>query len=189
MDDFLHNLRSGKLKHQDRGRRDYSDYKGPQRRGGNERRHPDYYTKVTNENFALVKDSISQLTAAQKRIGEELSAVEKTGTRIADALEKIVDIMNDKLGHEEIQIPGTDPDDALSTSTAITTAVKETRPTKTKLSNEDKPRMLNVIASMRKEKKSWDKIADHMGDLNIPTVSGKGKWRGQAIKKFYDANS
>jgi hypothetical protein len=60
---------------------------------------------------------------------------------------------------------------------------------KEKLGDDDKPRMLDIIASMRTKGNSWEKIARHMDDQNIPTVSGKGKWRGPAIKKFWDANS
>ena len=73
MDDFLHNLRSGKLKQQDRGRRDYGDYKGPQRRVSSDRRRTDYYAKVTSENFALVKDTIDGLARQQKRIADALT--------------------------------------------------------------------------------------------------------------------
>jgi hypothetical protein len=73
MDDFLHNLRSGKLKQPDRGRRDYSDYKGPQRRAGYERRKPDYYAKVTSENFNLVKGSLDVLADHQKQIAEAIA--------------------------------------------------------------------------------------------------------------------
>jgi hypothetical protein len=200
MDDFLHNLRSGKLKQQDRGRRDYSDYKGPQRRAGNDRRRPDYYMKVTNENFAIIKESLSQLTESQKHVGEALSMLDKTGARIADSLQSLIDLISSlQRGKDR---------DAQSLSFAPaeeTSAVEEVaeRPTKSetkdahavtpsskgKLSEEDKPRMMEIIASMRGEKKSWEKIAQHIDDLRFPTVSGKGRWRGQAIKKFFDANS
>ena len=89
MDDFLHNLRSGKLKQPDRGR-SHADYKGPQRRVSNERRRTDYYAKVTGDHFALVKDAIESLAEQQKRIAEALTANENAQIRIADALEAIV---------------------------------------------------------------------------------------------------
>ena len=101
MDDFLHNLRSGKLKHPDRGRRDYTDYKGPQRRAGNERRKPDYYAKVTGENFALVKDSLDALADHQKRIADAMAARKKTDARIADALETIAAMLGRHWGYEK----------------------------------------------------------------------------------------
>jgi hypothetical protein len=42
---------------------------------------------------------------------------------------------------------------------------------------------------MRAEGDSWEKIARRMDEQGIPTVSGKGKWRGPAIKKVWDAHS
>ena len=197
MDDFLHNLRSGKLKHPDRGRRDYTDYKGPQRRAGSERRRPDYYAKVTAENFALVKNSLDALAENQKRIADALTASEKTETRIADALETIAGMMGRHWGDQDVLSPSGGPTDAKPATDAMDSIVPaevvDIRPDSAagnqKLSHTDKPKLLDSIASMRADGDSWEKIARHMDDQKIPTVSGKGKWRGPAIKKFWDANS
>jgi hypothetical protein len=89
MDDFLHNLRSGKLKQPDRGRRDYTDYKGPQRRAGNERRKPDYYAKVTSENFATWSKAAWTFWQKTRNTLPMQWRPEKNNTRIADALEAI----------------------------------------------------------------------------------------------------
>jgi hypothetical protein len=197
MDDFLHNLRSGKLKQPDRGRRDYTDYKGPQRRAGNERRRPDYYAKVTGENFALVKDSLDILAEHQKRIADALAARKKTDLRIADALESIAAMMGRQWGHENDRPQGDGPvgtepyrnkgdrpvpEDSVDRFAGIGAGNQ-------KLADADKPRLLNIITAMRAEGGSWEKIARHMDERNIPTLSGKGKWRGPAIKKFWDAHA
>ena len=197
MDDFLHNLRSGKLKQPDRGRRDYTDYKGPQRRAGNERRKPDYYAKVTSENFALVKDSLDVLADQQKRIAEAMAARKKTDARIADALETIAAMMGRHLGYEN-DLPrhseameGEPYEDAgdILVPDQVVDQFADIGTGNQKISDEDKPKLLNIIAAMRDEGDSWEKIARHMDDQNIPTVSGKGKWRGPAIKKFWNANA
>ena len=182
MDDFLHNLRSGKLK-QDRGRRDHSDYKGPQRRVSNERRRTDYYAKVTGENFALVKDALESLAAQQKRIADALAARTDAESRIADALETIA---------AGLAIPGGPAD-------SPTPATEEPVPTVpsdddwhssgSKLAERDRPRLIQLIAVLREEGQSWEKIARHMMEKDVPTVSGKGTWRGTAVKKFWDANA
>ena len=75
MDD-LHNLRSGKLKQPERGRRDYTDYKGTQRRGGNERRKPDCYAKVTSEKLAWSKQPGSS-SDHQGRMANTMAARKK----------------------------------------------------------------------------------------------------------------
>lgn len=194
MDDFLHNLRSGKLKQPDRGRRDYTDYKGPQRRAGNERRKPDYYAKVTSENFALVKDSLDLLAENQKRIADAMAARKKTEARIADALETIAAMMgrhwgfeNDLLRHDEPIEPVSD-DEAEEGFATDMDEVAGFGPANQKLSDEDKPRLLDLVEARRAEGDSWEKIARYLDGQDIPTVSGKGKWRGPAIKKFWDAH-
>ena len=195
MDDFLHNLRSGKLKQPDRGRQNYQDYKGPQRRAGNERRKPDYYAKVTAENFALVKDSLDRLTENQKQIANAIAAREKTEARIADALENIALMMERRWDAKELPARGSKPTapDKTAVDNPVAVEAANHRPSigtgNEKLSAEDKPGVLDIIATMRDKGESWEKIARHMDERNIPTVSGKGKWRGPAIKKFWDTNA
>ncbi len=197
MDDFLHNLRSGKLKQPDRGRRDYNDYKGPQRRGGNERRRPDYYTKVTSENFGMVKDSLEGLAQQQKRIADALLARTDAESRIADALESIAAML---VRHIGIENGSTAPEAAQETGVAGSQAsTPESAPTADmgldwqfsggKLDNEDCPKLLQHIKSMREEAQSWEKIARRMIEKGVPTVSGKGIWRGPAVKKFWDTHA
>lgn len=195
MDDFLHNLRSGKLKQPDRGRRDYTDYKGPQRRGGNERRKPDYYAKVTSENFALVKGSLDVLADHQRHIAEAMATSNKTDVRIADALEAIAAMMRRHWGYEndlpqESESIGAEPNGDPRQSLVPGGVVDKFAGIDTggkKLSDIDKPELMAVIADMRAEGDSWEKIARLMDERDIPTVSGKGKWRGPAIKKVWDA--
>ena len=187
MDDFLHNLRSGKLKQQDRGRRDYSDYKGPQRRGGNERRRTDYYAKVTGENFALVKDALEALAEQQKRIADALTARTDAESRIADALESIAAQLTLPVGSQ-----GPQPSNLSSAdegSSPPPPVDDDWRFSGLKLAEQDRPRLIQLIAALREERQSWEKIARHMIEKGVPTVSGKGTWRGTAVKKFWDANA
>lgn len=186
MDDFLHNLRSGKLKQPDRGRRDYPDYKGPQRRAGNERRRTtDYYTKVTNENFALIKDSLDMLVENQKRIADAVAGRKENQTRIADALEAIAAMMGRHFGYTDIL---TTREEAIDAKPEEEPKSGPVQPEVDSVS-EGQPRLLDTISTMRTQGVSWEKIARHLDDTRIPTVSGKGKWRGQAVKKFWDANT
>ena len=196
MDDFLHNLRSGKLKQPDRGRRDYTDYKGPQRRAGYERRKPDYYAKVTSENFNLVKGSLDLLAGHQKQIAEAIATSNKANVRIADALEAITAMMARHWGSENGLSPnnepiGAEPKEDAKESLIPGEAVDNFADIDTnseKLSNVDRPKLMAIIATMRAEGVSWEKIARRMDERNVPTVSGKGKWRGPAIKKVWDAH-
>ncbi len=195
MDDFLHNLRSGKLKQADRNRRDYTEYKGPQRRAGNERRRPDYYTKVTNENFALVRDSLDVLANCQKRIEDKLSELNETGLRIANALETLAGFGNNHSHPSTIshlpESAATEPIEKNERNDVqdVSPEKQKWNFAKEKLEEADRPGLLDIISTMRKEGKSWEKIAGHMDEVNIPTISGKGKWRGASVKKFWDTYS
>jgi len=186
MDDFLHNLRSGKLKQSDRGR-SHSDYKGPQRRVGNERRRTDYYAKVTGEHFGLVKDAIESLAAQQKRIADALVANENTQTRIADALETIAARLSAQQA-ETVSAPEGQPT-AADVPTAAPESDLEWAASETKLTDENRPKLMRIIESLRDDGQSWEKIARHMIEKSVPTVSGKGTWRGAAVKKFWDTHA
>jgi hypothetical protein len=87
MDDFLHNLRSGNLKQPDRNRRQYGDsqYKGPQRRTGSERRKRD----DNGETLSAIKDLLKSLYESQKRMTKVLDERNRTEERKARALELI----------------------------------------------------------------------------------------------------
>lgn len=197
MDDFLHNLRSGKLKQQDRGRRDYTDYKGPQRRAGSERRRTDYYTKVTNEHFMLIKSSLDKLAENQSQIAKSLARAEAADNRIADALESIATMIAGRLGgatQTASEPPITADHSATDETDRDETPESEmTQPVigvpGTKLSETDKHVLLNKVTTMRSEGDSWEKIARHLIEQQVPTLSGKGKWRGVSVKKFWEANS
>jgi len=197
MDDFLHNLRSGKLKQQERGRRDYTDYKGPQRRAGSERRRTDYYTKVTNEHFMLIKSSLDKLAENQSQIATSLARAEAADSRIADALESIATMIAGHLGGTP-QTASEPPTTATRKATDDTgrdetPQSQVTQPVigepGTRLSESDKHVLLDKITTMRSEGDSWEKIARHLIEEQVPTISGKGKWRGVSVKKFWETYS
>lgn len=196
MDDFLHNLRSGKLKQPDRGRRDYSEYKGPQRRAGSERRRTDYYAKVTGEHFSLVKDALESLGDQQKRIADALSRRSDAESRIADVLEAIAVMLGHHLGVDVPLAKAHAADDGSVHAKVSATAPKAAHKTTAKRSGTgkkgDNSRLADlqeVIADMRASGDSWEKIARHLSEQEIPTVSGKGIWRGPAVKKFWESHT
>ena len=189
MDDFLHNLRSGKLKQTDRNRRDFTDYKGAQRRVPNERRKTDYYAKVTNENFTMIKETLDALAQYQKRMADAVIERNKTQGRIADALEAIARLM----GHQEKKAaPDVQPSEIEPTTNekgweALPYVDDEME--EEEVDETDHVDLMNTISNMRDQGDSWEKIARHFDEQNIPTISGKGKWRGPAIKKYWMTNA
>jgi hypothetical protein len=88
MDDFLHNLRSGKLKQVDRSNRPYSDqqFKGGQRRNI-DRRKGHYDNKESFERLNVIKEVLEKIAESQIRMTEAYQARIRAEERKARALE------------------------------------------------------------------------------------------------------
>lgn len=92
MDDFLHNLRSGKLKQGDRSNRSYNDpqYKGGPRRNTMDRRKGHFdNNKESSERLNAIKEVLENLTESQKRMAEAYKARTRAEERKATAMEII----------------------------------------------------------------------------------------------------
>ncbi|RJQ65978.1 MAG: hypothetical protein C4519_26545 [Desulfobacteraceae bacterium] len=88
MDDFLHNLRSGKLKQVDRTNRSYNDqqFKGGPRRNM-DRRKGHYDNKESSERLHAIKEVLETLAESQKRMTEAYLARTRAEERKARAME------------------------------------------------------------------------------------------------------
>jgi hypothetical protein len=94
MDDFLHNLRSGKLKQGDRSNRPYNDqqYKGGGPRGRNmvDRRKGHFdNTKESTDRLNAIKEILETLVDSQKKMAEAYEARTRAEERKAVAMEVI----------------------------------------------------------------------------------------------------
>jgi DNA-binding transcriptional MerR regulator len=181
MDDFLHNLRSGNLKQPDRNRRQYGDpqYKGPQRRTSPERRKKDH---DHGEILTAIKDLLKNLHESQKRMVKALDERNKTENRKIKALLQIAEHLDNislknksNTASPHLQIPNKEK--APEKNSAIV-------PLKAK-----SPITINdagtMICRLRDQGFSYAKIADTLEAEGIPTVSGKGHWRGQSVQRLY----
>jgi hypothetical protein len=89
MDDFLHNLRSGKLKQPDRSNRHFNDpqYKNAQRRTPMDRRKREFEPKESPERIGVIKDLLEIFNETQKRIANAYEARARIEERKARAME------------------------------------------------------------------------------------------------------
>lgn len=112
MDDFLHNLRNGKLKQPDRTRREYTDYnKAPQQqqnRSGYDRRRVDYYAKITSEHFMLIKQTLDAMVENQKQLIDAIAARDQAVSHVARSLEALVAMVGRKWGYADLIPPAVD---------------------------------------------------------------------------------
>jgi len=185
MDDFLHNLRSGNLKQPDRNRRQYGDpqYKGPQRRTGAERRKREQDNGAQTEVLTAIKDLLKHILDGQKQMAEALEERNRTEERKVTALEQIAERLN--------KLPLLDPKSNDRANDARDQKQDRLQPRKpAPLTFQPKtPRRLDdaglMICRLRDEGFSYAKIADTLEAKGIPTVSGKGRWRGQSVQRLY----
>jgi hypothetical protein len=204
MDDFLHNLRSGKLKQPDRSNRPYSDpqYKGGQRRNAMDRRKKELDTV---ERLNAVKEVLESISETQKRMAEAYEARTRAEERKARAMEVLAKnlyrMLNpeardaDELFAAEPAAPLrltaeqiTNSDDGQAVAEAVDEDIVEgleERPNH-KLTEEERQRLFVVIDRMRIAGDSWEKIARQIASQGFPTVSGKGNWRGIMAKTLYE---
>ncbi len=177
MSDFLHNLRTGNLKRFDRPRKNYDN---PQHRNQNDRnygkdRKSNYHKKVhTGDQLLEIKKSIENIA---QTVENNFKVQEKT----AAALERIATVLEAANG---IKPAGTV---AREESTAQTVAKSQIIPEPAKEpagATRSDDTLLATITAMRNEGVSFEKIAAELEKREIPTASGRGKWRGPAVSKL-----
>ncbi len=178
MSDFLHNLRTGNLKRFDRPRKNYdnSQHRYQQDRQHNRDRKGNYQKKIhAGDQLVEIKkhiESIAKLTESN------LKAQEKA----ASALERIARVLEAAVNTRPASPAGrTDIREPQATETAKTP--KPARTASEKKTGSEKS-LLETIIDLRNSGASFDKIASELETRQIPTASGRGKWRGQAVSKL-----
>ena len=181
MSDFLHNLRTGNLKRMDRPRKNYDN---PQHRNQHDRnygkdRKGNYHKKAhTGDHLHEIK---KQLEGMARTIENNLKAQEKT----AAALERIAAVLEATTGI--VPAPAAIRND--SAAQAVAPEVVPEPEQEPSAANRPEETLLATISALRKDGLSFEKIAAELEDRQIPTVSGRGQWRGQAVSKFLKGNA
>ena len=179
MSDFLHNLRTGNLKPRyDRPRKNHDN---SQNRNQNDRnygkdRKGNYHKKVhTGDQLQEIKKHLEMISQAT---GNTLKAQEKA----AVALERIAAALETAMGIK----PVVSAVAAVAAEPPAAKAPQAPEPAENAAKKNTAPEndLLLMIREMRDSGNSFDKIAAELEKREIPTVSGRGKWRGQAVSKL-----
>lgn len=174
MNDFLHNLRSGKMKRSEKYRRSYGNHKN----AGYERRKTKDYknelhgkakdTEVLNE----IKQIITGIAESQKRIADAQERKAKSEEHKTEIMDSLFESLKHLVSAESRVT------DDKSVNSNLKLAPEVTFP------KTDKKKTLELIHNMRKDGMSYEKIANFLDTKKIPTFSGRGKWRGQTIHRL-----
>jgi len=211
MDDFLHNLRTGKNKPFDRNRKQFDNngYKNPDRQGPNDNRRKDAFPRTPPvDHFPAIKILLGDITDGQRRQAEIDDRRATAEERIASALERIASGFlaknpavpaidaEKKPGQDSRIIPETLKPETLKPEAvkpepisepdapAASGAVMTVAATDADKSGLDREAVLEMIGAMRKEQLSFEKIARTLESQGISTFSGKGAWHSQTVSKL-----
>ena len=181
MNDFLHNLRSGKEKRFERGRRPYINpqFRDNDWRNGNEQKKGAYRKNSTDEQTAAIKNILEGIAKNQERIAiaEE---------RAADAIERIARALTNS---DPLKITSPESFSRTETSFDGSETTRNFHIEAAKSHDFDRNKTLNIINEMRENGVTYGKIAEHLESREIPTFSGKGKWCAQTVHRLYRQSS
>ncbi|GAB6096937.1 hypothetical protein JCM14469_31900 [Desulfatiferula olefinivorans] len=143
---------------------------------------------MTDETLAGIKDTLTGILANQEAalaFAERRAIAEE---RKADAFEFIAAHIGRLSGdtfvtqvHEAVRADMDTPDDEpiLNVAGPAASDLKEIAP-----ADMNKDDILELIASMRRDGSTYNEIASHLVELNLPTFSGRGKWHAQTIHRL-----
>ena len=185
-----------------RPRRTYEPNGNNYMRNGNERKfrpRTGVEGLPTDDTMTTIKDSLQAILANQESalaVAERKAIAEE---RKADAFEFIAQHIGRLLGEnfvsgnesrraadqDETSVH-TDMDDDSEKSFAedAERILSSVRTESKQASTMDKDDILGIIASMRREGSTYNEIATHLDELNLPTFSGRGKWHAQTIHRL-----
>lgn len=184
MNDFLHSLRTGKDKRYDRSRRgnDNMPYRPGDRHNSMDKRKRGNYTKSNVAENAYV--TIAKLLPPVKSLLETIVADKKDFLKIeerkAEAMESIALYLQKLAGDATGKSGATDSQNEMAEKQAQDAILENTNavPAPVEMG------LTDMIKELRSQGLSYDKIARQLEMDNIPTPSGRGKWRGQAVSKL-----
>ena len=202
MDDFLHNLRSGKLKQTDRSGRSYGDPQYKNKRNVMDRRKRDQESKESFERLNAIKEILETVSETQRRMAEFYKVRIESENRKAKALEvlakSVYRMANPNATDVEDLFTQLDPSTAdkgeavnptgkqIPTET-VTSDASEAKENRHKETGDDQhQKLFELIDVMRNDGSSWEKIARQIAAQGFPTVSGRGSWRGVMVKNLYE---
>jgi hypothetical protein len=194
MDDFLHQLRNNsREKRYERNHRkpyDGSHYRGNERRDGpiqkkrkyNKREQNEYSKSYSSRQFPEIRSLLEEISKSQTRLANAQERIIAAEERKATAIENIAETLQ-KLCMKTLNRDSGSPVDSLEgkkkkESNEINTSKEKTG------ANKSREETIEVITQMRSDGISYEKIARHLEEVGIPTISGRGIWRGQSVRRL-----
>jgi hypothetical protein len=212
MNDFLHSLRSNKDKRFDRNRRNYESpgYRSNDRMNRSDNRRKGSYRSQQNEQaqaYAAINKLLPTIKTLLESLNDDRRKLIEAEERKASAMEAIAAFLKQLSGVTGDALPVLESIESFcendtcepvqeeaalvseeagiqaeekQVSSDVNASVSEADSTKP-MQRDD---LATLILKLREQGFSYEKIARHLEENQIPTISGRGKWRGQAVSKL-----
>ena len=212
MNDFLHSLRGNKDKRFDRNRRNYESpsYRSNDRMNNSDKRRKGPYRSQQNEQtqaYAAINKLLPTIKALLESQTEDRKKLIEAEERKAAAMESIASFLKQLSGGATDALPVLESIESFCENDACEPVGEESSrvPEDAEMqandqgvdTEEEKPaaeagqqtsigrdKLVPMIQALREQGFSYEKIARHFEENQIPTISGRGKWRGQAVSKL-----
>lgn len=212
MNDFLHSLRGNKDKRFDRNRRTYESpsYRSNDRMNNSDKRKKGPYRSQQNEQtqaYAAINKLLPTIKALLESQTEDRKKLIEAEERKAAAMESIASLLKQLSGGATDALPVLESIESFCENDACEPVGEESSlvPKDAEMqadeqgvdTEEEKPaaevgqqtamqrdKLVLRIQALREQGFSYEKIARHFEENQIPTISGRGKWRGQAVSKL-----
>ena len=182
MDDFLYKLRNAKKKTgYDRNRRSQDNYSQRGDRSKFKGKKPQT-VPVGVDHLAAIRRTLETIAENQKQLleaGDQRRAIEERKIR---ALEEMARLMGRREG--DAGGSGQGPREAPRVLEAAATGGETDASGRQESPRTDREQILKIIHGLREKGQTYEGIARHLETRNIPTLSGRGKWRSQTIYRL-----
>ncbi len=177
MDDFLYKLRNATKKTgYDRNRRSQDNYSQRGDRNKSRGKKPQTVS-VGFDHLAAIRKTLESIAENQKQLMDAEHLRREIEERKALALETIANVIG-QLGERQGPPPANGKEQqappAVGGETEAAVAGRA-----------DRDKILKIIHGLREKGQTYEHIARHLETQKIPTLSGRGKWRGQTIYRLY----
>lgn len=212
MNDFLHSLRNNKDKRFDRNRKSYDSpsYRSNDRMNNSDKRRKGPYRPQQNEQaqaYAAINKLLPTIKTLLESLTEDRKKLIEAEERKATAMEAIASFLKQLSGGATDALPVLESIESFCENDACEPVGEESSlvPEDAEMqadeqgvdTEEEKPaaeagqqtsmgrdELVPMIQALREQGFSYEKIARHFEENQIPTISGRGKWRGQAVSKL-----
>lgn len=185
MDDFLHNLRTGKNKSTDRGRRNFDNpaYKGGDRQGGRERpKGPAVSPGISPEQLSALTVTLKDIAESYSRVAETSEEMTRTTLRQTELMEQLLEAVRERQHIPPvtaIPIQITAPPPPPPDTSRLRESSKSSR----------REELREQIEVLHAEGLSFKKIAARLQAEGILTLSGKGQWHGRSVSRIINGDT